>query len=178
MTTPGTVFPGALDPPLDVTLKDVYDPDHVGSVDDRVRAVETKVGANGSADPSSVDYRLRHLVDEDTLTTAAGYVTLWQRRLEDVTATTLDVTVVAVREGANEGLGVRLVATVRCKAAVASLCGALLVAHDQRTLLASADVLIDTDLADTVRLRVKSGVADRVHWTARGTAVTARPGGM
>ena len=60
MSIPGTTFPGALDPPLDVTLADdTIDPDHVNSVDDRVRAVEAKVGADGSAVTSSHDWKLR-----------------------------------------------------------------------------------------------------------------------
>ena len=44
--------------------------------------------------------------------------------------------------------------------------------------MALADVVVDTDGANVVRVRVKSGDTMRVHWTVRGDAVVAQPGGM
>ena len=180
MATEGTAFPRTLDPPIDVTLSDDFiDPEHINTVDARVRAVEAKVGANGSDVRTTLDWRTRHLsIAVDTMTTDADYVTLWSGRMTDGSGATVDVTVVGVRDGANEVIGAGFVGTFRCKASVVSLAGRLLTKHDQRTLLATADVLLEVDGADGIRLRVKSNVADRVHWTARGEVITARPGGM
>lgn len=179
MATSGTVYPGALDEALDVSLADDYvDPDHVNTADARARAAQSKVGADGDIRPSTIDYRIRHLViAASTMTTAADYVTLWSSSMADGTAATISVDVVGVRDGANEAIAMGLTAAVRRKGATSYLVGAVLVRHDQRALLATADVLIETT-TDGARLRVKSSIADRVHWSARGTVVTAQPGGM
>jgi hypothetical protein len=85
---------------------------------------------------------------------------------------------VAVRDGANEALGIGRTATFRCMGGVASLVGREINRHEQRTLLSLAEVVIDTDGGAVVRLRVKAGDVMRVHWTARGEAIVAQPGGM
>ena len=179
MATEGTSFPDALDPELDVTLSDDYDPEHINTVDARVRAVEAKVGADDSPVPASLDYRTRHLaVAASTMTTAGDYVTLWSLAMTEGTAVTLTPDVVGVRDGANEAVGYGCTVTYRCKAGVASLVGQGLARHEQRRLMALADVVVDTDGANVVRVRVKSGDTMRVHWTVRGDAVVAQPGGM
>lgn len=178
MATSGTTYPGALDEPLDATLSDDVDPDHANTADARARAVQSKVGADGDIRPTTIDYRMRHLaLAASTMTVAGDYVVLWSLAMLDGTAVTITVDVVAVRDGANEALGVGLTGTYRQKGGTAHLVGAVLVRHDQRTLLSTADALFETDGA-IVRLKVKSSLADRVHWTARGTVVTAQPGGM
>lgn len=180
MATSGTAFPSTLDAPLDATLSDDFvDPDHVNTADARARAVQSKVGADGDVRPATIDYRIRHLaLAASTMTTAGDYVTLWSLTMADDTAVTVEVNTTAVRSGANEALGVGLTGTFRCKGGTAFLCGAVLTRHDQRTLLTTADVVLEVDGVNGVRLRVKSSLTDRVHWTARGTVTTARPGGM
>jgi len=179
MATEGTVFPDALDPEIDVTLSDDYDPEHINTVDARVRAVEAKVGADASPVPASLDYRTRHLsIQASTMTTEGDYATLWSLTMLDGTAVTLTPDVVAVRDGANEALGIGRTATFRCKGGVASLVGREINRHEQRTLLSLAEVVIDTDGGAVVRLRVKAGDTMRVHWTARVEAIVAQPGGM
>lgn len=179
MATHGTTFPGALDEPLDVTLTDDFvDPEHLNTIDARVRAVEAKVGADASIVPASLDYRTRHIaLAASTMTTAADYVTLWSLTMADGIAVTIAVDVVGVRDGANEAISVGLTATFRRKGGTSYLVGAVLVRHDQRQGLSMADVTLETT-SDGVRLRAKSSFADRVHWSARGTVATARPGGM
>lgn len=180
MATEGTTFPSSLDAPIDVTLaSDFYDPEHINTVDARARAVAEKVGVTKSADPESLDYRTRHLgIAASTMTTTGDFVTLWSLTMTDGTAVTLTPDVVAVRDGANEALGAGRTVTYRCKAGVATLVGRELARHEQRTLMPLAEVVIDTDGAAMVRLRVKSGDTMRVHWTVRGDAVVAQPGGM
>lgn len=178
MATEGTTFPGELDEPIDVTLVDEVLPDHINTVDARVRAVEAKIGADASIVSASLDYRTRHLaLATGTMTTDGDYVTLWELAMADGTAATIAVDVVGVRDGANEALGVGLTASFRRKGATSYLVGAVLVRHDQRATMTLADVALETT-SDGVRLRVKSSLSDRVHWSARGTVVTARPGGM
>ena len=172
-----TSFPTALDTPLDATLEDVVEPEMVNAADARARAVAEKVGADGSTIPTTLDYRLRHLVDASTMTTGAGFVTLWRVTLPEGTAAMLRMDLVAVRDGANEALGHTLVATVRSKGGAAELVGTPLVLADQRTGLSGAEVVIAiTD--ELVELQVKSNASARVHWTMRGVCLVARPGGM
>jgi hypothetical protein len=179
MALDGTAFPRALDAPIDVTLSDDFDPEHLNTIDARVRAVEAKVGADASPVPASLDYRTRHLaIAASTTTTEGDFVTLWSLTMLDGTAVTLTPDVVAVRDGANEALGAGRTATYRCKAGVATIVGRELIRHEQRTLMPLAEVVIDTDGARVVRLRVKAGDTMRVHWTVRGEAIVAQPGGM
>lgn len=181
MTTTGTTFPTALDPPLDATLTDDVDPDHANTADARARAVASKVGIDGDARTATIDYRIRHIpaaINLSGLTTDAAVAALWTVPMVEGQAITVSLTFTAVREGANEALGYGIIATYRCKSGLAVLVGAQLVTHDQRTLLAAAVVTVTDNGANGVKLNFESGVADRVHWTVRGTVVTAQPGGM
>lgn len=181
MTTTGTTYPSALDPPLDATLTDDFDPDHANTADARARAVQDKVGIDGDTRVASIDYRIRHIPSGINLSGRnddASAAALWTLLMVEGTVVTLSLTFAAVREGANEALGYGIVATYRCKSGLATLVGAQLVTHDQRTLLSSAAVTLTDNGANGVKLNFESGVADRVHWTVRGTVVTAQPGGM
>lgn len=172
-----TTFPTSLDTPLDVTDEDYASASQINTVDERARAVAAKVGADGSTVPTSLDYRLRHLVDASAMTTAAGFETVWRITLAEGSAAMMRFDVVAVREGANEALGHTVAATYRSKGGAAELVGTPLVSVDQREGLASAEVILEaTDT--TVALRVKSNLSARVHWTVRGVCLVARPGGM
>lgn len=178
MTTPGTTFPGALDPPLDVTLADDFiDPDHVNSVDDRVRAVEAKVGADGSAVTSSHDWKLRPSFRDQRTTAESGYVTVASYAMIEGRALALRITAVGVLDGGTEAITRTITACYRRDGTGVYLVGAEQVEVDQRTGLASADLTTDVDSAN-VRIRLKAGTTTRVHWHLHGAVLWAAPGGV
>jgi len=181
MPTEGTLYPNASDPPLDATDSDEYAPDLLNTVDARARAVADKLGVDGDPRVATVDHRIGHLpggLNSSHMTVAGDYVDLWAYPMTEGSAVTFAATVTGVLDGANEAIGVRIIATYRCKAGVANLVGAITSVHEKRDGLGSADVTFDTDGANKVLLRAKSGVSDNVHWTYRGEAIVAQPGGF
>lgn len=181
MPTEGTLFPGAADPPLDATDSDVYSAETLNTVDARARAAADKLGVDGDTRVATVDHRIGHIpagLNSSHMTSAGDYVDLWAYPMTEGSAVTFAATVTGVLDGANEAIGVRIIATYRCKAGVANLVGAITSVHEKRAGLGSADVTFDTDGANKVLLRAKSGVADLVHWTYRGEAIVAQPGGF
>ena len=178
MSIPGTTFPAALDAPIDVTLtEDSVDPDHVNSVDDRVRAVEAKVGADGSAVTSSHDWKLRPLFRDQRTTAESDYVTVASYTMVEGRALCLRVTAVGVLDGGTEAITRVITACYRRDGTGVYLVGAEQVEVDQRTGLASADLATDIDSA-TVRIRLKAGTTSRVHWHLYGAVLWAAPGGV
>lgn len=181
MPTEGTLYPAASDPPLDATDSDEITPELLNTVDARARAAADKLGVDGDARITTVDHRIGHIpggLNSSQMTVAGAYVDLWAYPMTEGSAVTFAVTVTGVLDGANEAIGVRIIATYRCKAGVANLVGAEDVIFEKRDGLGSADVTFDTNGANKVLLRAKSGVADLVHWTYRGEAIVAQPGGF
>lgn len=70
------LYPAQIDPALDLTLEDDVDPDDLNELDARTRALEAKVGADGSQALTSHEYRLRALEQSLAEISVAGMVTI------------------------------------------------------------------------------------------------------
>lgn len=178
-----TNFPAAEDPPLNLTDRDLPSADHVNAADERARAVQAKVGVNGSTDRTTIDYRTRHLaIFADGKATAPGPVVLWTGAVANETMATIDVDLVAANDDAEAALGMGLRATLVCKLGVASFVGSPLLTHDQRTYFDTAALAFMVDgasnLVRLVWLDVGLSSNKVATWTVRGTVATAKAGGM
>lgn len=170
-----STFPAELDPALDRTLTDTIAPGDVNELDARTRALEAKVGAEGSPVVTSHDYRLRALEAADpagtAVTTDATWTTVLTLALAAVSTKALNAVVSAIRSTGTEGGAWAFVAgfrrgaagaPVQLGAAVFSLAAADDATWDVRIQVSGSDVVIQVRGAagKTVRWRVEAAVAE------------------